>query len=103
MKRRKFIFGMLAVLTVPMLPNIQTEPTYEEYVAWFKKEYSVTPDTTYHGISCVGDLVGLRKDFELSNSILRQGYTQQGWDKRRKKVLKELKVLTFEEYKRYIA
>ena len=112
MKRRKFIIGSLAVLTVPMLPNIQTKEVFvEDYVAWFKKEfgespYYITPNDEYY----VTNLINVRKGWSSPTPIYRRAfgdvirkYTQEEWDIRQKEELEMLKVLTFEEYKRYIA
>jgi len=106
MKRSNFIkllsIGSIACL-LPLYNN-PNPPTLEGYVAWFKKKYNCHPYGSYHGLVNAGELEGLRNDFAHDNPLLKNGYVSiEAWEKRKKQVLTEMKVISFEEYKRYIA
>jgi len=112
MKRRKFIFGTLAVLTVPMLPSFKTKEEdflkeYREYFFWFKKEYGESPVyTAPNGKFFIDNLIDARERAMNSTPTNFYGenyYTKETWSEVRHDFLEKTKVLTYGEYLEHIA
>jgi len=114
MNRRKFIFSLIAVLAVPAIPKIKT--TYDEYVEWFKNYYGEVPSYTGKGEYAgqlppyIDRLLESRRGWQNSTPVYHKiydgklgYYNQEEWDETRKEELEKFKVITFEEYKRYVA
>jgi hypothetical protein len=111
MDRRNFI-SLTTLATVALsLPLVKTQ--HEDYVAWFKKEfgaspYYVAPNNKHY----FQNLIGLREHWQSPTPVYRRyftniygkvgAYTQESWESRQKEMLKNLDVLTFNEYKQHI-
>lgn len=86
------------------------EELYQEYFKWYTDTYShedyvCTPDSTYHNINGVAELIHMRREWEIVAEI---GYFHSGY-KLSDKRLEELReqtfmfgVQTFKEWKKHI-